>query len=61
MYVSIIERIWKRRAIECAAVPHCVRCGRSFVASGLDEASRCWFCAKALEVRDSPDVTRPEL
>ncbi len=51
MYVPFIERMRRRAAEPRVEEPHCVRCGRGFVASGLDESSRCWWCARL--------VTRP--
>lgn len=59
MYLPIIERFWNRtpRSREPrAAPPHCVRCGRGFVASGLDERSLCWFCARSVELVESPEL-----
>jgi predicted Zn-ribbon and HTH transcriptional regulator len=48
MSLPFIDRIRRRDAEKRAAAPQCVRCGRAFVASGLDESSRCWWCAKLI-------------
>ncbi len=55
MSLALMDRIFRRearRTQERAVVPHCVRCGRGFVASGLDVMSRCWWCARVGETVD---------
>lgn len=58
MYLPFIERIRRRATQTRVELPHCVRCGRGFVASGLDDTSRCWWCARLLG-RPNPDVRDP--
>jgi hypothetical protein len=52
MHVPFLDRLFHRKAprqVQREAAPHCVRCGRKFVASGLDADSKCWWCNRSID------------
>jgi len=58
MQLSFINHLFQRRGrrrFVRASTPHCVRCGRRFIASGLDASSRCWWCARSVDIEWEPD------
>ncbi len=52
LFIERIKRRSSKQAEDSAAPPQCVRCGRKFVASGLDDHSRCWWCVRSMEAEE---------